>query len=156
MGYGVAATIPAIPLSKGSVLLPGTTIRVPVSKRPDIRQLLSSAFTLAAQLRSGSALTVGCIPLNSPFLSRDGRHLLDPENGDGGRRQLQLDVDPGKASEQDLYMYGTLGKIIGVQGQANLEPYLLIQGIRRFRLDHVVKEKPYFEIEVTSYEDEGK
>jgi ATP-dependent Lon protease len=154
MGYGNTATIPLIPLPKDSVLLPGVTLRIPISTRPDVPLLLQSAFSQAAQSRKGSSLTVGCIPLNSPYLSRDGQQLLENNGEDGRRRQERLDIDPAKAAKDDLFRYGTVAKLIGVQGRSNSEPSLLVEGIRRFRVDRVVQQKPYLQAEVTFYDEE--
>jgi ATP-dependent Lon protease len=155
MGYTAKATIPLIPLAKDAVLLPGVTLRIPVSNRADIPLLLSSAFQRATKSRTGSAqLPIGCVPLNSPFLSPDGKELLDSSAKESSRDYDTADVDPGKARKQDLYGYGTLAKIIGVQGNSNADPYLLVEGIQRFKIDKIRHERPHFEAEVTFYEDE--
>ena len=155
MGYTAKATIPLIPLAKDSVLLPGVTLRISVSNRADIPLLLSSAFQRATKTRTGSAqLPVGCVPINSPFLSPDGKELLDSAAKESSRDLESADIDPGKARKKDLYGYGTLAKIIGVQGNSNADPYLLVEGIQRFKLDKIRHERPHFEAEVTFYEDE--
>ncbi|KAJ4562833.1 hypothetical protein HRR88_006048 [Exophiala dermatitidis] len=155
MGYTAKATIPLIPLAKDSVLLPGVTLRISVSNRSDIPLLLSSAFQRATKGRSGTAqLPVGCVPLNSPFLSPDGKELLDSSEKESSRRVEYADIAPGNARKQDLFGYGTLAKIIGVQGSSNVDPYLVVEGVQRLRIDRIKHEKPYFEAEVTFYEDE--
>jgi ATP-dependent Lon protease len=155
MGYTAKATIPIIPLAKDAVLLPGVTLRISVSNRADIPLLLSSAFQRATKTRTGSAqLPVGCVPLNSPFLSPDGKELLDSAAKESSRDQEVADIDPGKARKKDLYGYGTLAKIIGVQGNSNADPYLLVEGVQRFKIDKIRHERPHFEAEVTFYEDE--
>lgn len=155
MGYTAKATIPLIPLPKDSVLLPGVTLRISVSNRADIPLLLSSAFQRATKSRTGSAqLPVGCVPVNSPFLSPDGKELLDSPEKESSKHNQYEDIDPGKARKQDLFGYGTLAKIIGVQGNSNADPYLIVEGVQRFKIDHIKHEKPHFEAEVTFYEDE--
>ncbi|OAL37670.1 ATP-dependent protease La [Fonsecaea nubica] len=155
MGYTAKATIPLIPLAKDSVLLPGVTLRISVSNRADIPLLLSSAFQRATKSRSGSAqLPVGCVPVNSPFLSPDGKELLDSAAKESSRDHDYADIDPGKARKKDLYGYGTLAKIVSVQGSPNADPYLLVEGIQRFKIDKIKHERPYFEADVTFYEDE--
>jgi ATP-dependent Lon protease len=157
MGFAATTTIPIVPLAKDSVLLPGITIRVPVVKRSDIPALLSSAFTRSAFSRNASTtLSIGCVPLNSPFLSRDGQELIDSPQGESGRRQERFDINPAKATKDDLFSYGTLAKIIGVQTQSSSEPFILVEGVQRFRINEISQEKPYFEGEVTFYDDEGK
>lgn len=155
MGYTAKATIPLIPLAKDSVLLPGVTLRIPVSNRADIPLLLSSAFQRATRSRNGTAqLPVGCVPLNSPFLSPDGKELLDSAEKESSRNAEYPEIDPGKAKKEDLYAYGTLARIVGVQGNSNTDPYLVVEGVQRFKIDRIQHEKPNFEAEVTFYEDE--
>lgn len=45
-----------------------------------------------------------------------------------------------------------MAKIVGVQGQN--EPYIQVEGVQRFCIDKIIHERPYFEAEVTFYEDE--
>lgn len=151
----IAMQLPLIPLSKDSILLPGVTLRIPLSDRPDVPLLLSSLFNKATPRRTESgAILVGCVPLASPYLSKDGRNLID---GSGeSRNKLNLDIRPAKASREDLFGYGTLARIVGVQGRADSEPYLFVEGQRRFKIDQVTKEKPFFEAEVTASSDDGK
>lgn len=96
------------------------------------------------------------MPLNSPFLSRDGQQLIDSPHGESGRRQERSDINPAKATKDDLFSYGTLAKIVGVQTQPRSEPYILVEGVQRFRINEISQERPYFEGEVTFYDDEGK
>jgi ATP-dependent Lon protease len=157
MGFAATATIPIVPLAKDSVLLPSVTIRIPVLKRPDIPALLSSAFTRSSFSRNASTtLSIGCVPLNSPFLSRDGQQLIESPRGESGRRQERFDINPAKATKDDLFSYGTLAKIVGVQTQPGSEPYILVEGVQRFRINEISQERPYFEGEVTFYDDEGR
>nr|KAK5447541.1 hypothetical protein LTR18_003122 [Exophiala xenobiotica] len=154
MGYTAKATIPLIPLAKDSVLLPGVTLRISVTNRADIPLLLSSAFQRATRSRGGAAsLPIGCVPVNSPYLSADGRELLDSAEKESSGH-IEHEVDPGSATKKDLFKYGTLAKIIGVQGTSNSDPYLVVEGVQRFRIDKIRHEKPNFEAEVTFYEDE--
>src|SRR5438046_6598532 len=67
-----------LPLPKDSVLLPGVTLRIPISNRPDIPVLLTSLFSPTVSPRASNAsVIVGCVPLSSPLLSKDGQQLLD-------------------------------------------------------------------------------
>lgn len=155
MGFTAKSTIPLIPLAKDAVLLPGVTLRISVSNRSDIPLLLSSAFQRASKSRTGTAnIPIGCVPLTSQFLSKDGKELLDSKENESAERRVIPDVEPGKAKKDDLFGYGTLAKIVGVQGHPSTEPYLLVEGVQRFRIDSIKHEKPYFEAEVTFYEDE--
>lgn len=153
MGYTAKATIPLIPLAKDTVLLPGIRLRIPVANRADIPVLISSAFNRATRSRNGTtSLPIGCVPLNSPLLNPEGRQLI--EGKDGKKAPDAIEVNPGKAVKEDLFAYGTLAKIIGIQGNSASDPYLLVEGIQRFRIDKVKQEKPFLEADVTFYEDD--
>lgn len=92
------------------------------------------------------------MPVRSEFLSPDGKELLDSGKQESATKAEGGDSDPGKARKDDLFNYGTLAKIVGVQGQN--EPYIQVEGVQRFRIDKVIHERPYFEAEVTFFEDE--
>lgn len=143
---GRAIKLPLVPLAKGSVLLPGVTLRIPVSNRPDLTNLLSSLVDKPR--REGNSITFGCIPLGSPFLSRDGQQLLEGEDSDNERKEEYDTIDAGQARKEDLFRYGTVGKVIGVQRRAYAEPFLLVQGSQRFTVKRVLRERPFFEAEV--------
>jgi len=115
---------------------------------------LSTALSRGSRSRSAIAnLPIGCVPLNSTYLSPDGKELLDSNKKESAVEDSNKDeVDPGKAKKTDLFQYGTLAKIVGVQGQN--EPYIQVEGVQRFRIDKITHERPYFEAEVTFYEDD--
>lgn len=157
MGVGNTTRLPLIPLPSDLVLLPGTTLRIPIHDRADVPTLLSKAFSRATQPRNDRyALSVGCIPLRSSQLSRDGRMLLKDVPDDNTSTIEGQKADPARATKNDLFQYGTFGKVIGVQGRPTTEPHLVVEGIRRFRLDHVHQERPFFEAEVTVYADDSE
>ncbi|KAL2829940.1 Lon protease C-terminal proteolytic domain-containing protein [Aspergillus cavernicola] len=144
-----------VPLPKGSVLLPGATLRIPVSNRPDIANLLSSLLDRThAHKRDANSITFACVPLCSPFLSKDGQHVID--NGDVGddQREEYDSIDAGQARKEDIYRYGTLGKVIGVQRRAYSEPHLLVQGVQRLIVRRVIKERPFFEAECILHDEQ--
>ncbi|CAG8058001.1 unnamed protein product [Penicillium nalgiovense] len=144
---GRSTKLPLVPLPKGSVLLPGVTLRIPVSNRPDLANLLSSLVDKPSK-RDASTITFGCVPLNSPFLSRDGQQLLEGEDSDSERKEEYDSIDAGQARKEDLFRCGTIGKVIGVQRRAYAEPFLLVQGSQRFTIKKVLRDRPYFEAEV--------
>lgn len=115
---------------------------------------MSTALSRGSRSRSAIAnLPIGCVPLNSTYLSPDGKELLDSNKKESAVEDSNKDeVDPGKAKKTDLFQYGTLAKIVGVQGQN--EPYIQVEGVQRFRIDKITHERPYFEAEVTFYEDD--
>lgn len=139
--------IPLVPLPKGSVLLPGVTLRIPVSNRPDLANLLSSLADKPLK-RDTNAVTFGCVPLKSPSLSQDGKQLLEGDNMDSEQKEEYDLIDAGQARKEDLFHCGTIGKVIGVQRRIYSEPFLLVQGSQRFSVKKVLRDRPYFEAEV--------
>lgn len=147
--------LPIIPLAKGTLLLPGTTLRIPLADRPDIPILLTSVFSQSSQRYSNAPVIVGCVPIGSPLLSKDGQRLLDNGSSEARRAQDNAKVDPARASRADLFGYGTVAKVIGVQGRPNAEPYMLVEGAKRLFVRKITKDKPHFEAEVTVFDEPG-
>ncbi|KMP08780.1 ATP-dependent protease La 2 [Coccidioides immitis H538.4] len=145
--------LPLIPLAKGTLLLPGTTLRIPLADRSDIPILLTSVFSRSSQRYGNAPVIVGCVPLGSPLLSKDGQRLLEDGEHENERSQDTTKVDPARASRGDLFGYGTVAKIIGVQGRPNAEPYMLVEGAKRFTIRKFTKDKPHFEAEVVVYDE---
>ncbi|MCJ1436524.1 hypothetical protein MMC27_005903 [Xylographa pallens] len=141
--------LPLIPLARDSVLLPGVTLRVPVQNRPDIPALLSSVYNRAATPKTDtSAISVGCVPLCSPLLSPEGQNLLEDAEIRVRKTAEHLATNLGRADEKDLFGYGTVAKISGVQGRRPGELALIVEGLRRFRIERFTQFKPYMEAEV--------
>ncbi|KAI0594041.1 Lon protease C-terminal proteolytic domain-containing protein [Biscogniauxia sp. FL1348] len=147
-----AATMPVIPLAKGSVLFPGSIVRIPVSaSRSDIPALISSVYTRASKgSRRVDQVPVVCVPLSSPLLGPKGQHLLEksPEK----YREL-LEANPRNIRKDRIYGYGVSAKISGIQGQNGAEFNLLVQGTSRVSIDKVTQETPYFEAKTTHHTD---
>ncbi|KAL4890194.1 Lon protease C-terminal proteolytic domain-containing protein [Aspergillus ambiguus] len=151
---GRTTKLALVPLPKGSVLLPGVTLRIPVNNRPDLSNLLSSLLDrTSASRRDGTAITFGCVPLSSPFLSNDGQHLIDNGSLDETRKEEYDILDAGQARKEDLFRYGTVGKVIGIQRRAYSEASLVVQGVQRFTVKRVLKERPFFEAEAILHDD---
>ena len=84
-------------------LYPGTTIRISAN-RPDIPVILSTALSRGSRSRSAIAnLPIGCVPLRSPYLSPDGKELLDSKEGESAEEREREDTDAGTARKGDLY-----------------------------------------------------
>ncbi|KAH2171370.1 hypothetical protein KXV74_009571 [Aspergillus fumigatus] len=146
---GRAMKLALVPLPKGSVLLPGVTLRIPVSNRPDLANLLSALLDQTnLGKRDGNTITFGCVPLRSPLLSNDGQQLIDDGSVDGAKKEEFDAIDAGQARKEDLFRYGTVGKVIGIQRRAYAEPFLVVQGVQRFTIKHILRERPFFEGEV--------
>ncbi|GAP86370.1 putative ATP-dependent protease La [Rosellinia necatrix] len=141
---------PVIPLAKGTVLFPGSVLRIPVPpSRSDIPALLSNVYTRASQgSRRVDQIPVVCVPLNSPLLGRRGQLLLekDPE----GYNDL-LEADSRNLRKDRLFGFGVTAKITGIQGQNGAEFILLVQGTSRISIDKVTQEDPFFEAKVSHH-----
>ncbi|KAJ9662399.1 hypothetical protein H2201_006108 [Coniosporium apollinis] len=144
--------LPIVALPRDLVLLPGSTLRIPLQSRPDIANLLASIYSRATTPKPENGVTIGCVPLCSPQLSRDGKKLI--EDGKGSRNDAQYSEDPAQASSKDLFGYGTVGKVSGVQGRRQGELSLVVEGVSRFKLGKVIQEKPFLEAEIIHHEDE--
>ncbi|KKY18699.1 putative atp-dependent protease la 2 [Phaeomoniella chlamydospora] len=144
-----------LPLARDAVLLPGCTLRIPIANRPEVPLLLSALFSKAANSRSPSTpAIIGCVPLNSSLLSADGKQLLDSQDGESNLQSDRREILPENATKDDLFNYGTAAKIVGVQGRPSSEPYLVVEGIRRFTIVNIVQQKPFFEAEAAFHDDE--
>lgn len=153
MGRSKSQTLPLLPLGDNAVLLPGTTLRVPLAGRSDVPALLTSLYTRARSPRpDASTIPIGCVPLNSPLLNPDGRNLLVEQHG--SLRDERENLNPSDAGRGDLFAYGTVAKISGVQGRRTDEVALLLEGTRRFKIEKVTQEKPFFKAQVTYLNDE--
>ena len=157
MGQSKSQSLPILPLPKGSILLPGITLRIPVADRKDIPALLTTVFTRDRRPRPDArTIAIGCVPLNSPLLRSDGQHLIDDRISHDDKHSDDEDINPGDADHRDLFMYGTLAKISGVQGRRQDDLSLIVEGIRRFRIDRFTQMRPFFEGEVAYLDDDGR
>lgn len=161
MGPVKTANLPIIPLAKGTVLLPGIILRIPVSgQRTDIPALLSGVYSRAASTTPSQRLDsvhIACIPLNSPFLTQDGQKMITGDDRTP-RPKERSDIKPSNATKDDLFGYGVAAKISGVEGTTGRsgEFALLVEGVARIKLDRITQERPFVEGEVTYLYDEGE
>lgn len=65
-------------------------------------------------------------------------------------------IDAGQARKEDLFRHGTVGKVIGIQRRAYSEPALVVQGVQRFTIRRVLKERPFFEAEAVVHDEKGQ
>ena len=151
-------TLPILALPKGSVLLPGTTLRIPVAGRSDIPALLSAVYTKDRHPRPDTRIiSIGCVPINSPLLRSDGQQLLDDSSGKNRGQTEDDDINPNQIDHKRLFMYGTVAKISGVQGRKADDLALIVEGLGRFRIDRFVQMRPFFVAEVAHMsEDNGE
>ncbi|KAK4544979.1 hypothetical protein LTR36_003884 [Oleoguttula mirabilis] len=145
-------TLPLIPLPTSLVLLPGVTTRIPLQNRSDVAAILAHIYSKASIPRpEPSSVTVGCVPLNSPYLSADGKQLL--EDGDKDRKAAAIQTDPAQARKPDLFLYGTMARVTGVQGRRPGELTLVVEGVSRFKTEKILRERPYFEAQVSLHQE---
>ncbi|WPH04719.1 Lon protease 2, peroxisomal [Acrodontium crateriforme] len=145
-------TLALIPLPHSLVLLPGVTSRIPLQSRADIAAILAHIYSQASTPKpDASGVIVGCVPLNSRYLNPDGQQLI--EDGDKGKKAVDFQTDPAHARKSDLFNYGTMARVTGVQGRRQGELTLVVEGVSRFKIDKIVKERPYFEAKVTIHQD---
>lgn len=157
MGRHQTASLPLIPLPRGSVLLPGLVQRVTVtSSRPDIPALLAHVYEKAATKGPEGridAVPIACVPLASPHVGPNGQLLIS--NGEEVDNAEIEAVNPGNAKQSDLYNFGVAARIIGIDGRGQGEFALRVEGTSRIRLDSITKERPFFEGTVSYFEDES-
>ena len=157
MGQSKSQGLALLPLPKGLVLFPGITLRVPVTSRTDIPALLSSVYTRAATPRpDATAISLGCVPFNSPLLSPDGLNLIGDVEGVSRRRIESHDINSFAADKKDLFLYGTVARISGVQGRRPDDLALVVEGIRRFKIDRIIQKRPFFEADITYLDEESR
>lgn len=155
MGQSKSQRLVLLPLGDNAVLLPGTSLRVPVAGRSDIPAILTSVYTRAKLPRPDAAsISIGCVPLKSPLLSGDGQNLIEGIEEQSQTQQGQEPIDPGDADKNDLFAYGTVARISGVQGRRTDDLALILEGTRRFKIERFTQTRPYFEARVTYLDEE--
>lgn len=143
-------TLTILPLPRGVVLLPGVTLRIPVSDAlPVLRSIATRSKTPKPD---ASDVPIGCVPFKSPLLSDNGQQLVESQSSPS----KELDNDPNApASSNDLFGYGVVAKISGLYKGRRNDLSLTVEGLTRFRVDKITKERPHFEAAVTHLQDEG-
>lgn len=158
MGRSQSATLPVIPLARGSVLLPGLIQRISVSSnRPDIPALLAHVYEQAAAKGSDGrvdSIPIACVPLTSPFVGPTGQLLLN--NGEEVDTSQVEEVNPGSAKKAHVFGFGVAAKIAGIDGRGGGEFALRVEGMSRVRVDHIARERPFFQAKVTYFEDDSE
>lgn len=157
MGRSQTATLPLIPLARGTILLPGLVQRIAVnSSRPDIPALLAHVYERAATKGPDGRIDgvpIACVPVSSPLVGPNGQLLIgDAEDIDSSQIE---NINPGSAKEKDLYNFGVAAKIIGIDGRGTGEFALRVEGTSRIRVDNITRERPFFEAKVTYFTDDS-
>ena len=146
--------IPLLPLPNDIVLFPGRKLQISATNRQDVLAIISEYYSRAAVdgSRKKSAV-VGCVPLRSPYLSSDGQHLIEAGT------DVDVAEQPPRAEparKDDIYQYGVLATISGVEGGRSGELKISLEGGQRLRVEQITQEKPYLSAKVTVFEDESE
>lgn len=135
--------LPLIPLAPPLAVLPGTTLKIPITNRSDVAAILAKIYSISPTAKPDAAITVACVPLNSNSVSPiDGRLLV--EGASRGDKTV-YESDPVLATKKDIFGYGCIAKVTGVQGRRQGDLSLVVEGLERVRVVEVVQERPYFE-----------
>ncbi|KAL5115095.1 hypothetical protein ACEQ8H_007010 [Pleosporales sp. CAS-2024a] len=146
--HGGTKVLPLIPLAPPLAVLPGTTLKVPIANRSDVAAILAKIYSISPTAKPDAAITVACVPLNTPAISpTDGRLVLD----DGGQTPTPgYESDAMQARTKDLFGYACVAKVSGVQGRRQGDLSLVVEGLERVQVVQVVQERPYFEGELAA------
>lgn len=130
---------------------------MPIHNRSDISALLASVSSHLALPKSDSGvISVGCVPLRSPFLSPGGQKLIETAGKNIRKTAHYLPTNAEEIDVEDLFRYGTVARVVGVQGRRSGDLTLTVEGIKRFRIERLTRLKPYAEAEVTFLDDDGR
>ncbi|KAJ4368062.1 hypothetical protein N0V83_006417 [Neocucurbitaria cava] len=154
MGKGSSKTstkvLPLIPLAPPLAVLPGTTLKIPITNRSDVAAILAKIYSISPTAKPDAAITVACVPLNSNSLGPDGQLLIeDATRGD----KTVYENDPIQATKKDVFGYACVAKVSGVQGRRQGDLSLVVEGLERVRVVDVVQERPYFEGELAAVDE---
>ncbi len=154
MGGSNQEYYPIVPLPYNTVLFPGRTLHISPANRPDIVAIITNYYSnsLKARSKEGAAL-LGCVPLRSPYLSADGKKLLEHIRTDTDKN---IDQVVGLVKKDDMFHYGVLAKISGIRGGKAGDLALVVEGESRIKLDDIIQDRPYFEAHVTIFRDQGQ
>lgn len=135
--------LPLIPLAPPLAVLPGTTVKIPITNRSDVAAILAKIYSISPTAKPDASITVACVPLNSNSISPvDGRLLV--EGAERGEKTV-YESDPVQATKKDVFGYGCIAKVTGVQGRRQGDLSLVVEGLERVRIVDIVQERPYFE-----------
>jgi len=134
--------LPLIPLAPPLAVLPGTTLKIPITNRSDVAAILAKIYSISPTAKPDAAITVACVPLNSNSIGPDGNLLI--EDGKRGNKTI-YEADPLQATKKDIFGYACVAKVSGVQGRRQGDLSLVVEGIERVKVVEVVQERPYFE-----------
>lgn len=152
MGTSSQADVyPILPLPYGIVHFPGKTLHLSPTNREDVASIIAKYYQGSLKTKNkDNAPVVACVPLRSPYLSPDGKKLLEAaDKGDADRKE----PDVANMNKDDLFNFGCLAKITGIRGGRRGEVALVLEGVSRCKLDKITQDKPYFAGSVVEYKD---
>jgi len=149
--------LPLIPLGYPLAVLPGTTLKIPITDRPDVAAILAKIYSISSTAKPDAAITVACVPLCSADLSKDGKLLIEegPE-GKKSKGKTVFETEPVNATKKDLFGYACIAKVSGVQGRRQGDLSLSVEGLERVEVVDVLQERPYFEGELRSVDEHSE
>jgi ATP-dependent Lon protease len=133
------------------VLLPGVILSVPILNRPDIASLLALVLT-RANIPRPDPVSIGCVPLSSQLVNSAGQSLIKGAHDQSGN---WADVPASEARKEDLFRYGTVARISAVHGGLSQDAVLVLEGMKRFRINKIKQRRPFFEADVTYIDEQG-
>ncbi|KAL8882289.1 MAG: hypothetical protein Q9198_000688 [Flavoplaca austrocitrina] len=151
--HSESPTLTILPLPRGVVLLPGVTLRIPVSDAlPVLRSIATRSKTPKPE---ASDVPIGCVPFRSPLLNGDGQQLIQGQSPPSPNHLDKDNSQDGFVSRKDLFNYGVVAKISGLYKGRRNDLSLTVEGLSRFRIDKITKDRPYVEAIVTHLQDEA-
>ncbi|KAB8627249.1 hypothetical protein FH972_026082 [Carpinus fangiana] len=148
---GPSDVYPILALPYGIVHFPGKTLHLSPANREDVATIIAKYYQGSLKTKNkDNAPVVACVPLRSPYLSPDGKKLIEAAEGDQGQR---TEPDVHNMNKDDLFNFGCLAKITGIRGGKRGEVALVLEGVARCKLDKITQETPYFAGRVVEYKD---
>lgn len=170
----MAQRLPLLPLPYGHVMLPGSIIRVSLIDRADLQSLLHNILTNSKSALDATSVNLGCIPLAGrgdlePNPSEEPSHAKEDkattDQLEGEVKEVQIDskssgaaspnIDPASATPGDLFGYGTLARVIGIERGGFSGPSIVVEGLSRFKTISSTQRTPFLEAEVEYIAEHG-
>ena len=152
-GSTQSETLPVIPLEYGQVLFPGKSLNISPANREDVSSVIAKYYSGALQTKSkDNTPLIACVPLRSPYLSADGKRLIQ----DSAKTETpKPEPDVSRVTKRDLYEYGCIARIAGIRGGRRGEVALVVEGQNRCRVERYTQEKPFLVAQVQEHRDIG-
>ena len=154
MGFGNSATLPLIALPPESVIFPGTTASIPIAGRSDITSILQSYIQNSNRSNAPPTINLACVPLRSQDLGFDGQQLLKDTIEEHEGEQRRSTIEPAEASDDDLFRFGTVARVLDTRGRSSPELWLQVRGLQRFRVDQVLPRRQHLWAKITLHHDD--